>query len=313
MSSSLLRALRARLSRRYQVTHSGARRLLRLRVETLESRLLLHGAGTLSDEHEAVMRLIEFEEIHRSASAPVYYVAQDGDLSSPADVLWSDVRNWLTRTFDPATNTFVTASAVHVPANGDDVRIPVDVSMVYDLSPAAFQTFVVPPIDTTATASVKNNLRLHTVGVEGSLTFKPNADLLMYFETMVVATTGSLTITEDAAHTVRLVIAAPDWSQFSLAQPFDTNLDPLEFARGMISHGTVNMSGENVTPYITLPQLTRKDNNVVPPRTTTTVGASTAPADPGSFKFTAPAGTATAGWTVGDRIVVTGTDPNKVN
>ena len=59
------------------------------------------------------------------------------------------------------------------------------------------------------------------MGVEGSLTFEPNTDLLMYFETMVVAATGSLTIHEDAGHSARIVIAAPDWSQFSLAQPFD--------------------------------------------------------------------------------------------
>src|SRR5262245_26287031 len=132
MSSSLLRALRARLSRRYQVTHSGARRLLRLRVETLESRLLLHGAGTVGDEHEAVMRLIEFSEIHRTAANPIYYVAQDGDGDATTPNLWSNVSNWLKETYDLATDSFIASPADHLPTTGDDVEIPVGLSFVYD-------------------------------------------------------------------------------------------------------------------------------------------------------------------------------------
>lgn len=323
MAGSLLRALRATFLRRHQqIVRTDARRLMRLRVESLEQRLLLHGAGTLGDEHEAVMHLIEFDELHRSASNPTYYVAKDGDANPATPNLWSNVSNWLKETYDPATDTFLASAADHLPTTGDDVEIPEGLNFIYDLSPEAFNNPATLPRPLPAAnssnpqpsvASVKNNLRLHSVGVEGSLMFQPNADLLMYFETMVVATTGKLTISDDATHLVRLVIAAPDWSKFSLAQPFDTALDPLEFSRGLISHGEVHMTGENVTPYITLPQLTRKDNNVAPVKTTNTAGTAALAADPGSFKFTVPAGVVTAGWTVGDRIIVTGTDPNKVN
>src|SRR5262245_19728093 len=303
MASSLLRALRRAVSRNQQTKKQIARQLLRLRVETLEARLLLHAAGTLGDEHEAVLHLVEFTEIHRAAANPVFYVAQDGDANPATPNLWSDVSNWLKETYDPGTDSFVASLADHLPTTGDDVEIPAGLKVTYDLTPDAFKIPTLATMD-PATASVKNNLRLHSVGVEGELIFQPNTNLLMYFETMVVTSTGALTINEDAAHSARLVIAAPDWSKFSLAQPFDTSLDPLEFGRGLISHGTVNIARENVTPFVTLPQLTRKDNNV-PSATPTTV--------PGSFKFTVPAGVATNGWTVGDRIVVTGTDPNKVS
>src|SRR5262245_48370503 len=344
MAGSLLRALRATFLRRRSITISHARRMIRLRVETLEARLLLHGAGTLGDEHEAVMQLIEFESIHNPnfqqlhnitpATSPFsatndFYQAVDVDIAPDGNYYWSDVDNWLKETYDPITDSFIATAAEHLPTTGDDVSIPAGVNLTYDLGPDAFKTFAAPPADPTLVASVKNNLRLHTIGVDGAPTFKANTELLMYFETMVVTPAGSLTINNtDPTHTVRLVIAAPDWSKFSLAQPFDPNLDPLEFARGLISHGTVNMTGEMVTPYITLPQLTRAasnvpadaNNNVILP-TTKTVTTSTGgtrqvvvpPPAPNAFQFTIAAGVATTGWTVGDRIVVTGTDPYKVN
>src|SRR4029453_13880799 len=149
--------------------------------------------------------------------------------------------------YDPGTDSFVASAAEHLPTTGDDVEIPEGLGFVYDLSPDAFKIPTLPTMD-PATTSVKNNLRLHTVGVEGSLTFQQNSELLMYFETMVVSVTGALTINEDAAPSARLVIAAPDWSKFSLAQPFDTSLDPFEFARGLISHGASNITGETAPP-----------------------------------------------------------------
>src|SRR5262245_36392959 len=324
MAGSLLRALRATFLRRRSITISHARRMIRLRVETLEARLLLHGAGTLGDEHEAVMQLIEFESIHNPnfqqlhnitpATSPFsatndFYQAVDVDIAPDGNYYWSDVDNWLKETYDPITDSFVATAAEHLPTTGDDVSIPAGVGLTYDLGPDAFTTFAAPPADSTLVASVKNNFRLHSIGIDGALTFKPNTDLLMYFETMVVTPAGSLTINNtDPSHTVRLVIAAPDWSKFSLAQPFDPNLDPLEFARGLISHGTVNMTGETVTPYITLPQLTRAASNVPGAKLPNSTKLGPSPA----FQFTLP-GDAPTGWSIGDRIVVTGTDPNKTN
>ncbi len=311
--ASFLIALRAAISSRKNILKSKARRKLQLQLESLELRLMFDGSphggvGTLFDEHEAVMDLISFESIHHTASNPSYYVATDGDANPSTPNLWSDRKNWLKKTYDPVGARFVSSLADHLPTTGDDVEVPAGLSFVYDLSPDAFKIPALPGMD-PKTTSVKNNLRLHTVGVEGSLTFLPDNDLLMVFETMVVASSGSLRINEDAGHTVRLLIAAPDWSKFSLAQPFDTSLDPFEVSRGLISHGQVNFKGEEVTPFITLSQLTRKDNNIAPVKGTT----ATAPIDPGSFKFNVPKGMAISGWSIGDRIVVSGTDPSKVN
>ena len=315
MAGSLVCLLRSAVSSRQSSLKSKARRKLRLRIESLEARLLLHGSphlvGTLADEHEAVMDLIAFESIHQTASNPVYYVATDGDANPLTPNLWSDVKNWLQATYDATNKAFVSSPAAHLPTTGDDVEVPEGLSFVYDISPESFNVPALPNLDPAKT-SVKNNLRLHTIGVEGSLSFQSNKDLLMVFETMVVATTGSLSINADAGHTVRLVIAAPDWSKFSLAKPFDTSLDPFQFARGLISHGEVKIQGEDVTPFISLPQLTRKDNNIAPVKATNGTAA-TSPIDPGSFKFNVPANVAMKGWTIGDRIVVSGTDPSKVS
>ena len=315
MACSLFRVLRAAISTRPNLLQSSARRKLRLHLESLETRFMFDGSphggtGTLFNEHVAVMELIEFASIHHTTSNPVYYVARDGDSNSTTPNLWHDVSNWLKETYNATSNQFDSSPAEHLPTTGDDVEIPKGLNFIYDISPEDFKIPALTGMDPAKT-SVKNNLRLHTVGVQGSLIFSPDKDLLMVFETMVVTSTGALTINEDSGHTARLLIAAPDWSSFSLAHPFDTSLDPFEFARGLISHGALNIKGEDVTPFITLPQLTRNDNNIVPVRVTN--GTAAALNAPGSFKFTVPTSMAIKGWSVGDRIVVSGTDPSKVN
>src|SRR5262245_51007389 len=97
MSRSLLRALRLAWSRRSDVKSHLARRVFRLRLEKLESRLLMHAAGTLGDEHEAVMALIDFKEIHATPDNPTFYVARDGN--GPAPNYWSDFHNWRIATY----------------------------------------------------------------------------------------------------------------------------------------------------------------------------------------------------------------------
>lgn len=316
MAISFLRALRITLARRRAKEPSSVRRFSRPGVESLESRQLLHGgphggAGTLFDEHTAVMRLVDFEAIHDVApggpTTNYFYVAQDPDGDANTPNLWSDLNSWVKATYDPADpalEDFIPIPADRLPSTGDDVEIPHDVSLVYDLGPGSFE-MPAPEGEVGEIVSVNDDLRLHSVAVAGSLTFAENTDLLFYFETLVVEPTGSLSINQtDSAHTARLVIAAPDWSQFSLDHAFDTSLDPFQFARGIISHGTVNITGETVTPFITLPQLTRAENNLPSPAKNVRSPA---------FKFTVPVGVATTGWTVGDRIVVTGTDPNRVN
>lgn len=200
MAGSLVCLFRSAVSSQRSLLKSKARRKFRLQLESPEARQMLHGSphgiGTLADEHEAVMDLIAFETIHQTASNPVYFVARDGDADPLTPNLWSDVKNWLQSAYDVTTKAFVTSPAMHLPTTGDDVEIPEGLGFVYDISPESFNIPALPSLDPAKT-SVKNNLRLHTVGVEGSLSFQSNKDLLMVFETMVVATSGSLSINED--------------------------------------------------------------------------------------------------------------------
>jgi hypothetical protein len=278
-------------------------------VESMEPRILLHGGGdTLDIEHMAVMHLIDFANID-NVGGGTYYKAKAGNnvgtTSSPT-YLWRDPANWLLETWVPGSGTtagsWAESQAQTIPGTGADAYVPANVTLTYDIGPAALPQ----PLLTGGPGpmiTVKNDLRLHSVGVEGGLTFAPNTDELFYVDTMVVKPTGTLSINEtDPTKTARIVIAEPNWANFSLANPFDRNLDPFEFSRGIITHGATTMVGENVTPFITLPSLTRSANNLPAP-------AAGQPS-PG-FLFTAPAGT--TGWTVGDRLVVAGTNAGAVN
>src|SRR5262245_42138239 len=129
MAGSFLRTLRLAIAGRREIHRTEARRRLRLQVEGLEGRLMMDaahgGSGTLSDEHEAVMRLIDFHEIHETLANPVYYVARDGNGADPN--YWSDVRNWSVKQFtvdpaDPTSFLFATSDATHLPSTGDDVE-----------------------------------------------------------------------------------------------------------------------------------------------------------------------------------------------
>ena len=157
MASYLWCALRKSLSRRQSTVQLAKRRTFRLRVEALEARLLMDaaphgGVGTLADEHAAVMRLVDFDEIHRTAANPVYYVARDGAADATTPNLWSDVQNWLKQTYDPATDSFVETVAEHLPTTGDDVEIPHGLTFTYDLRPTDFQTPTLPGMDANGRA-----------------------------------------------------------------------------------------------------------------------------------------------------------------
>src|SRR5262245_10294419 len=213
------------------------RRLLRLRVEALERREMLHagphgGAGTLFDEHLAVMELINFAEIHSPVddqgqsktnftATTFYYQAQDGDSDPATPNFWSDPNNWVKLMYDPVSGDFLPPvcpdaatdcpTADHIPTTGDDVEIPEGLELIYDLGPDAFNQPPAAPAGAASAASAgslsfKNNLRLHTVAARGSLSFQENSELLMFFETLVVAPSGSLTINDTNPNTsVRLV------------------------------------------------------------------------------------------------------------
>lgn len=120
---------------------------------------------------------------------------------------------------------------------------------------------------------------LRTVRVDGELEFAPNVNTHLAVDTLVVSKTGALEIgTEErpiaANVTARLVIADRG--------AIDTDWDPTHVSRGLISHGHVSMFGAQVTAFVPIANsLTSGTTTIVLPQVP-------------------------AGWKVGDRLVLSG-------
>lgn len=124
---------------------------------------------------------------------------------------------------------------------------------------------------------------LHTLRVDGLLTFDHDDDTQLAVETIVVDGGGTLHIGTDEVPidgnvTARIV--------FTAEGEIDTEWDPLQLSRGLIAHGTVEMHGEEVTPYVSLA--------VDPRRGDTRLVLTDVPTN----------------WEEGDRLILTGTNPN---
>jgi len=158
--------------------------------------------------------------------------------------------------FDPST-----WSDGQIPSAGAKVLIPEAISVNYDgVSDAS----------------------LFTVRVDGKLLFAPDRNTSMIVDTLVTAKTGLLQIgTSDHpiqdGVTANIIIADNG--------PIDVNWDPLLLSRGVISHGSTEIHGQEKTAFLKL---------AVDP-----VAGSTL------LHFDDDA--AQNGWKVGDKIVVTGT------
>ncbi|QEG34710.1 G8 domain-containing protein [Bythopirellula goksoeyrii] len=161
---------------------------------------------------------------------------------------WSDPSNW--------------AGGV-VPGNGARVLVPIGVSIT---------------VDRVMTA------RLKTIRVDGNLSFATNANTQLLVDTMVVGDTGELQIGTAAAPISPNVTAR---LRFTNDGPIDRNVDPFGIGRGLITHGSVEMVGAEVTSYA----------EMLGPITagTTALTLSSAP----------------VGWKFGDQIVIAGTDPSQ--
>ena len=166
--------------------------------------------------------------------------------------------------FDPAT-----WSGGQIPGADAKVLIPEAISVNYDgVSDAS----------------------LFTVRVDGKLLFAPDHDTRMVVDTLVVAKSGLLQIgttdhpIQDGV-TANIVIADNG--------PIDVNWDPLLLSRGVISHGSTDIHGQEKTSFLKLAM------------------------DPlaGSTLLYFDEDAAQNGWHVGDKIVVTGTHiaPQMVN
>ncbi|MEO1519082.1 MAG: G8 domain-containing protein, partial [Bacteroidota bacterium] len=115
-----------------------------------------------------------------------------------------------------------------VPTNGAAVVIAKDVDVTYD---------------------VVSDTRLDTLRVDGELSFATQQDTKMVVDTFVVAPTGTLTIgTENnpIADDVKAEILFADNG------PIDLRKDPTQIGRGIISHGKVQIHGEEKTVFLKL-------------------------------------------------------------
>jgi len=156
-------------------------------------------------------------------------------------------------------------------------------------SPSTWQNGAVPTANaqvviaagTTVTFDAIQTTPMHWVRVNGTLNWATQIDTQMFVETVVVDGAGKLQIGTQAdpkasGSAARIVIA-------DTGAPIDTNYDPDQLSRGVISHGAVEMWGENVTPFAA--------TSVDPRRGDSTIVLDAAPTN----------------WRVGDRLVLTGT------
>jgi hypothetical protein len=102
---------------------------------------------------------------------------------------------------------------------------------------------------TTVTLDEVVKARLRTLLVNGSLEFVADRNTGLTVDTMVVSPTGHLIIGRGD-----IPIAADKKVEIVFAGlgPIDTNRDPRQFGRGLISHGSVTVHGADVTPYVPL-------------------------------------------------------------
>jgi hypothetical protein len=142
---------------------------------------------------------------------------------------------------------------------------------------------VLIPTNVTVTVASVQSAALRTVRVDGTLTFATNVNTGLTVDTMVVTDQGSLimgTAAQPVAPNVQAKIVIADRG------PIDTNWDPSQFSRGIISTGTVTIYGAQTTSYETLAQQ--------PTAGSTQLVLSSVPVN----------------WKVGDRLVITGTNPS---
>jgi hypothetical protein len=177
-----------------------------------------------------------------------------------------------------ATNVAVKSGSWFDPATWSDGRIPAQGAKV-----------LIPEAITVSYDGVSDT-SLFTVRVDGKLEFATNQNTRMVVDTLVVAPTGLLQIgTKDNpvqdGVTADIVIANNG--------PIDVNWDPQLLSRGIISHGTTDIHGQEKTSFLKL---------ALDPTAGSTI-----------LFFNDDA--AKNGWHVGDKIVIAGThtEPQLVN
>jgi hypothetical protein len=237
----------------------GRRRAFAPRVEALEGRLLMHANAVLDAEHLAVFGSRGTDGVLTGGLLPDSAIT----VTSVTTGNWSDPTVWSTGA---------------VPHAGDNVLI---------------RATDVVTVDGRADLDAGGQrLALHGIRDDGTLRFDPGANTRLLVDTILVEPSGTFEMGTAATpiapdKTARVIFAdlstgltGPALTAYQDAQ---RAWDPLEFSHGLISHGTVNIYGSELTSFVQL---------------STPLNARTTTIDLGTAIAT--------GWKVGDRLVITG-------
>ena len=236
------------------------------RLEWLESRVLMHANPVLDAEHLAV-----FGQRDPSTGVVTRGLVPDSSLTyisvpSATPENWSEGSTW--KYVGPAPADGSTPSAI--PGVGANVLISENSVVIVDqMFPAA----------------------VHTIRDDGTLRFDPHANTLLVADTIVVTAGGVFQMGTDPSRADPLSLTGNgeriDVDRrarviFADTGAIDLAWDPLQFSRGMVSHGEVSIFGATVTSFEQLAVDAKiKDKTLV------------------------LAGTP-VGWKAGDRLVLTG-------
>jgi hypothetical protein len=148
--------------------------------------------------------------------------------------------------------------------------------------PAAGANVLIPAGD-TVTVDSQIQTSLHTIRDDGTLQFSTTHDSSLLVDTVVVTMNGTLLMGTPNAPIPSNVHAT---LTFSDTGAINTQWDPLEFSRGLISMGTVDINGATTTPYEALAAGGAHQGDTV------------------LNLYQTP-----TNWHIGDQLVLTGTDP----
>jgi len=232
-ASAWLRSLRAKKvgqsrKRRSHVRRRGFQNL----IENLEPRILLHASAVLDAEHLAV-----FGARNKDTGAIFGGLAPDSSatyisIASNVPEKWSDSNTW--RYVGPGN------APSPLPGPGANVIISMGSIVIVD------QQFSVP---------------LHTIRDDGILRFDPHANTSLAVDTLLVEPEGTFQMGTDPSRPDPLSSTGMgQWIdadksakvEFTDTGPIDLNWDPLQFSRGLVSHGEVSIFGSTVTSFVQL-------------------------------------------------------------
>lgn len=235
--------------------------------EMLEVRRLLHASPVEDAEHLAVfgMRNAATGVVNEGLvpdSSMTYRSIASGNWSTAAT--WGHLQN---------NGTFVSDGTT--PGSGDNVLVSAGTSVTVD---NVFNTKI------NAQGIAQRNA-LHAIRVDGTLQFATNVNTGLLVDTIIVEPKGTFLMGTAAQRIAANVTASVVFASGAI----DLNWDPLQFSKGLVSHGTVSIYGSTVTSFE--PATTGLSAG------TTTVNLAAVP----------------TGWRAGDNIVITGDTATNAN